>query len=276
MSENNRCSCNAGGASGSGRETVCIDTYRVLDSCRDRDCYENARVYLSSRGQELVNQNGATVHVACAKILWTYISVDPIQFNRGFYQVNARFYILVRLEVCVGGGRSQEFCGIAVVDKKVVLYGGEGNVNIFRSNPDANRCTPWRGSHHSTNTPVAVIEAVEPVVLGSLVVEPNNCDCPCYTCCSCDEIPRDVCEQGGIDDLSDPDDASRLYVSLGLFTVFRIERPAQYLITASDYSVPDKECTCTEPNNPCSLFRNMAFPTGEFNASACRDKDTRH
>ncbi|MBQ8175299.1 MAG: hypothetical protein IJ009_07870 [Clostridia bacterium] len=274
MSENNRCSCNAGGASGGGRETVCIDTYRVLDSCRDRDCYENARVYLGRRGQELVNRNGATVQVVCAKILWTYISVDPIQFNRGFYQVTARFYILVRMEACIGGGRSQEFCGIAVLDKKVVLYGGEGNVHIFRSDPEANRCTPWRGSNHSTNTPIGVIEAVEPVVLGSLVVEPDNCDCPCYCCCSCDEIPEDVREQSGIDDLSDSDEDSRLYVSLGLFSVFRIERPAQYLITASDYSVPDKECVSSEPNNPCSLFRNMAFPTGEFNSGASgRDKD---
>lgn len=275
MSENNRCSCNAGGASGSGRETVCIDTSHVLDSCRDRDCYENARVYLDSRGQELLNRCGATVHVVCAKILWTYISVDPIQFNRGFYQVTARFYIQVRLEVCVGGGRTQEFCGIAVLDKKVVLYGGEGNVHIFRSDPDANRCTPWRGSNHSTNTPTAVIEAVEPVVLGSLVVEPNSCNCPCcYTCCSCNDIPNDVCELCGVEDIGDPDDGNRLYVSLGLFTVFRIERPAQYLITASDYSVPDKECVSGEPNNPCSLFRNMAFPTGEFNnTTTCREND---
>jgi hypothetical protein len=273
MSENNRCSCNAGGASGGGRETVCIDTYRVLDSCRDRDCYENARVYVGNRGQELLNRSGATVQVVCAKILWTYISVDPIQFNRGFYQVTARFYILVRMEACTGGGRSQEFSGIAVLDKKVVLYGGEGNVHIFRSDPDANRCTPWKGSNHSTNTPIGVIEAVEPVVLGSLVAEPRSCGCPCYTCCSCNEIPNDVCDLGGIDDLCDPEDGNRLYVSLGLFTVFRIERPAQYLITASDYSVPDKECTSTENSSPCSLFRNMAFPTGEFNSSACRERE---
>ena len=44
-----------GQAGGQGRETVCIDTYRVLDSSRDRDCYEDVRVYLTPFGQEIVN-----------------------------------------------------------------------------------------------------------------------------------------------------------------------------------------------------------------------------
>ena len=263
MSEN-RCSCNSGSASSGGRDTICIDTYRVFDSCRDRDCYENARVYLGHMGQEIIDRVGATVRVVCAKILWTYITVDPIQFNRGFYQITARFFVQVRLEACVGAGRTQEFCGIAVLDKRVVLYGGEGNVNIFRSEPESNRCNPCQGANRSTNTPIGVVEAVEPVVLGSTVVECGNCNCSCYCCCSADDIPQDLYEQCGLDTVSDSEEGSRLYVSLGLFSVFRIERPAQYLITASDYCVPDKECTCDEPSNPCSLFRNMAFPANEF------------
>lgn len=267
MSEN-RCSCNsAGGASSGGRETICIDTYRVLDSCRDRDCYENARVYLNSVGQEMIDRSGSNVRVDSAKILWTYISVDPIQFNRGFYQVTARFYALVRLEGCTNG-RSQEFDGIAVMDKKVVLYGGEGNVNIFRSDPDANRCTPWATNNRSTNTPIAAVEAVEPIALGMTIAEAGDCRCACYCCCNAEDIPQEILEQSGIGQIADNDEGNRLYVSLGVFTVFRIERPAQYLITASDYSVPDKECNCGEPSSPCNLFRNMAFPTGEFSGTS--------
>ncbi len=262
MSEN-RCSCNSGGASSGGRDTICIDTYRVFDSCRDKDCYENARVYLNDAGRDILNRVGSGVRVVCAKILWTYITVDPIQFNRGFYQVSARFYVQVHLQACVGNGRAQEFDGIAVLDKKVVLYGGEGNVSVFRSDPESNSCNACTTAGRTSNLPIAVVETVEPVVLGSIVLEGNDCNCACYSCCSCDEIPTNVCEQCGLDGLSN-DDGCRLYVSLGLFSVFRIERPAQYLITASDYCVPDKECTCGEPSNPCSLFRNMAFPTGEF------------
>ena len=49
----NKFSCASGGQ---GRETVCIDTNRVLDSCRDRDCFENVRVYLSCYGKEVLER----------------------------------------------------------------------------------------------------------------------------------------------------------------------------------------------------------------------------
>ncbi len=264
MSEN-RCSCNAGSTSSGGRDTICIDTYRVFDSCRDRDCYENARIYLSSMGQEIIDRIGNGVRAVNAKILWTYIAVDPIQFNRGFYQINARFFVQVKLEACVGIGRTQEFNGIAVLDKKVVLYGGEGTVSIFKSTPGGNPCNPYQGANRTSNMPVGVVETVEPVVLGTAVIEScNTCNCSCYCCCGCDDIPTDICEQCGIDNVAETEEGNRLYVSLGLFSVFRIERPAQYLISAADYCVPDKECMCDEPSNPCSLFRNMAFPSNEF------------
>ena len=266
MSEN-RCSCNAGGTSSAARETVCIDTNRVLDSCRDRDCYENVRVYLTSSGQEIIDRVASGVRVEHAKILWTTVTVDPIRFNRGFYQVNARFYILVKLEACVGMGRTQEFCGIAVLDKTVVLYGGEGNVSIFTSDTTADRCTPWLAGNRSSNLPIGIVETVEPVVLGIRAVEPCNCSCACYCTCAVDDIPRELLDQNTLCDLVDPANGNRLYISLGLFTVFRIERPAQMLISASDYSVPDKECNCSEPADPCSLFRTMAFPTGEFSGT---------
>ena len=38
---------------------------------------------------------------------------------------------------------AREFEGIAAVEKRVILYGSESNVSIFRSNPDAyDYCTP--------------------------------------------------------------------------------------------------------------------------------------
>ena len=83
--------------SGSSRETVCIDTQRVLDSCRDRDCFENVRVYLSCYGNEILEHSGA-IRAKCAKIVWSYIGIDPIQFNRGFYAITIRFYVKVTFE----------------------------------------------------------------------------------------------------------------------------------------------------------------------------------
>ena len=37
---------------GNDRGNVVIDTNRVIDSCRDRDCFENARVYLTAQGEQ--------------------------------------------------------------------------------------------------------------------------------------------------------------------------------------------------------------------------------
>lgn len=47
------------GLSGQPKEMVCIDTYRVLDSCRDKDCFEDVRVYLTCYGQEIIERTCA-------------------------------------------------------------------------------------------------------------------------------------------------------------------------------------------------------------------------
>ena len=247
------------GSSQGERETVCIDTLRVLDSCRDRDCYENVRVFLSDFGQDIIDHT-ASVRANCAKILWTYVGVDPIRFNQGFYQLTVRFYIKVELEACMGIGRNQEFSGIAVVEKKVVLYGSTGNVSIYRSDPSVGPCDLCNLDNASNNLPVGVVEVVDPVVLSVRVAEPG---CSCCSCCCCDEIPDGVAAAigGGI---RERNGGNTLLVSLGIFSVTRIERPAQYLITAECYSVPDKECCAQEEDDPCSLFRRMAFPVNEF------------
>ena len=106
------------------RDTFCIETNRILDSCRDRDCYENVKVFLTDLGQEIIDHT-TQVRVKDACIAWTYIGIDPVQFNRGFYTVTIRYYIRLIFEGCICPGRSQEFDGIAVIEKQVVLWGGE-------------------------------------------------------------------------------------------------------------------------------------------------------
>ena len=257
MSDNRGCSTPFGSI-GNG-ETVCIDTLRVLDACRDRDCHEDVRVFLSDFGQEII-EHTTSVRASRAKILWTYVGVDPIRFNQGFYQVTVRFYIKVEMEACMGIGRNQEFCGIAVAEKRVVLYGSVGNVSIYRSDPRIGPCDIGNTDNYSTNLPTAVVEVVDPVLLSARVAEPG---CHCCTACCCNEIPAGVASAipGA---LNDDTNTNMLLVTLGIFSVIRIERPAQYLINATDYCVPDKECTVNEEGDPCSLFRQMAFPVSEF------------
>lgn len=198
-------------------------------------------------------------------MLWSYIDIDNVPFNRGFYQLSIRIYIKVLCEACLGPGNLQELDGIAVVEKKVVLFGSEGHVSVFKSEAQNNCfCSDVGGcrASKSNNLPIAVLETVDPIVLSSKVIEPSH-PCCFSCCCSVDELPDCVCSSVN-GDLTDDRNSNRLLVSLGMFSVVRIERPAQYLINAVEYCVPEKECTAPSEDDPCSLFRSMSFPVKEF------------
>ena len=260
----NRFPCATGN---SPRETVCIETNRVLDSCRDRDCFENVRVYLSGYGNELLERTGA-IRAKCANIVWTYIGIDPIQFNRGFYAVTIRFYVKIVFEACIGGGRSQELEGIAVLEKRVILYGGESSVNIFKSNAcDNDFCSPPKPDCGEKNVPTAIVEVVEPVLLGTKIVEKGSECCSCCCCCQESDLPESVLSGLEAPLLFDDDDGHvrrYLVVTLGIFSVVRIVRPAQFIVQATEYCIPEKECHPVEEDDPCHVFRSMPFPVGEF------------
>ena len=248
------------------RGTVCIDTNRVLDSCRDRDCFENTRVYLTCAGEEILANSG-NIRARSAEILWAYVGVNEVPFNCGFYQVSIRFYVGIDFEACVGVGRSQNFRGLAVLEKEVVLYGGEGNVTTFSSDPENSYCSP--SSARGTNKPVAIVETVEPVVLSTKMSD-CECKCKCNTCgcCDCGDMPACVGDFIG-SNISNNENAPRLYVTFGIFSVIRIVRPAQLLVQATDYSVPDKECVAaTNDENPCSVFDKMPFPINRFRGTS--------
>ena len=254
------CGTQNGNTQNNGSGTVCIDTKRVLDSCRDRDCFEDTRVYLTCMGEEIL-ANSSNVRTRSAKLLWAYVDVDEVPFNCGFFQIKIRYYIEVEFEACLGVGRSQCFKGLAVLDKDVVLYGGEGRAVTFTSNPTSNYCSICN-TKVGTNDPVAVVETVEPIVLGTRVSD-CNCACPCGGTEYAD-IPDGVRNSIG-EELVVNSTGPRLLVSFGIFSVIRIERPAQLLVHATDYSVPDKECNAaTNDDNPCSLFRTIAFPIAQF------------
>ena len=62
----------------------------------------------------------------------------------------------------------------------------------------------------------------------------------------------------------DPDSGRRVYVTLGLFTIVRLERDVQLLIPVIDYCIPQNECVTSTDNSPCDLFDRLHFPTDEF------------
>ncbi len=246
---------------GLSRDSVYIDTNRILDSCRDKDCFEDVPVYLSDCASELI-ERATNVRAKCAKILCANIHVDSVPFNRGFYQIHITMYIKLTVEVCACLGRPQEIDGIAIVEKKVILYGGEGNVNIFRSEIGSQS---FCGCDHTetpgNNLPTAVFEVVDPIVLNMQVVD--VCEIRRPSCCfNIDDLPERVCScLGG---RPSHDRGKILTAALGFFSVVRIERPAQYLVHGTEYTVPEKECLSPSADDPCKMFKHMAFPMNEF------------
>ena len=252
--------CNSQGNSTARSEMVSIETNRILDSCRDRDCFEDVKVLLTDFGYDVLERT-TNVRAKNACISWTYIGIDPVKFNRGFYSVTIKFYIKITFEACLCGGRSQEFDGIAVLEKRVILYGSESNVSIFKSNSDSSDyCRVPEPCCAGKNVPIAIVEVVDPIILNTKVREPHD---NCCGCCCCDDLPEHVLS-GVSGTLNDNPNGRYITVSLGIFSVVRIVRPAQYLINATEFCIPDKECIAAEEDNPCSLFRSMDFPTAEF------------
>lgn len=250
------------------RETVCIDTYRILDSCKDKDCFEDTKLLLTDFGQEIIEKS-SSVRVASTELIWTDISVSPVKFNKGFYQVSIRYYTKIILEACVAMGKVQELEALAVNDKTVVLYGGCGRVSSFRSGSFSDDfCMCKNDEVKTTSDPSVIVEAVDPIALSiKIAQESKKC---CNVCCCCDEIPSCVlnCLEGSLC----PDRGPKfVFVTLGFFSVIRMERPAQLMIQATEYAVPDKVCTKASDEDPCALFAKMSFPTSEFTSGCCQN-----
>ena len=165
------------------------------------------------------------------------------------------------LQVCTGTPRYTEVEGLCVFDKRCILFGSEGNAKIFSSDTVLDELdVPGR---MRTNLPVAVVEAVDPIVLSTRVAEmplPSAGERSCLA-----EIPSFVAQSFASQLLFDDGALTRrIYVTLGQFTLVRLERDTQLLIPVYDYCVPQCECSCDSQEDPCGLFRSVAFPINEF------------
>lgn len=244
------------------KEAVCIHTDKIYDSCRDKDCLENLRVYLTAEGQCVVDR---AINVKCTKaeIIWVFSDIEAVPFNRGYYSVDLKYFFKVTLAVYAGLGRPTEVEGLATFNKRVILFGSEGNAKVFASRYKEDAFDPqmWR----KTNMPTAVVEVVDPIALGAKVVDLKSDNC----CCCCEEdfdlasVPESVCRVFG-DNLILGGEQKRVFVSLGIFSIIRLERRVMLLIPAYDFCVPQKECVGATDDNPCDLFERINFPVDEF------------
>ena len=252
--------------SSSNDRSTCIDVNKIFDSAKDKDCIEDLKVYLGPEGQEFID-NASNIRTKCAEVLWASISVSDVAFNKGYYSVDVRYYFRLCFEACVMG-RAREFCGIAVYDKQVVMYGGEGNVSVYTSDTINNSvCADLPASaftNNPANTPKVVLEVAPPIVL-SVKLADRNCSCGCC-CCSMDQIPENLCQSCGCTPIPEDMGIKCLYVTLGLFSLIRIERPVSLLINSAEYCIPNRQSSVLSDNtsDPCTIFKNMSFPTCDF------------
>jgi len=257
-----------------GSASCCIDTYRIYDSCRAQECIEDMKVLLTDDGQETLN-NATAVRVRGAKVLWTRINTEEMPFNRGYFRIDIRYYFYITLDCCLGFGNAREVAGLAIYDKTVILYGGEGNVSVFRSDIYRQFCSaPDIGDMNVTaNLPRAVVEVAEPVVLRLDTAEEN---CQSDTLLRGEPIPEAIsaCFAGSF--FREGCQCTKsVYVTIGIFSVVRIERPSQILIPACEMCIPDKTCdTSSAYTDPCTLFRSMSFPVEEFYPSSTASPST--
>ena len=245
------------------QEALSIHTRKITDSCRDKDCIEDLRVYLT-RGSQNILDECAGAKVRCAELLYTYIDVEPVAFDRNHYCVDATFYYRVLADGTVGNCRPVTLHGVAVFSKRAVLCGEDSKAHIFTS--DTRIGGPDGITVASANRPTAVVEVLDPMVLGSKVID--VCNCPKENALA--RIPEGIC--GCFDEeLVLCGEQRRLLVTLGQFSIIRLERDAQLVVPVLDYSIPTKECCdsagCAE--DPCELFSRIPFPTNAFAPTGC-------
>ena len=241
------------------REAVCIHTKKIYDSCKDKDCIEDLRLYPTQSSQCAIDR-AICIKAGHAELLYVYIDVEPIGFNRGFYTVDVRYFYRITADAFVGAARPVEISGLCVFDKRVILFGSEGSSKVFSSEVVADGLDEQ--NILKSNLPTAVVETVDPIVLNTKLVdlcESRPCDCEIT------ELPACICACFG-NDLCFSNEGKRVYVTLGQFSIIRLERDAQLLMPVYDYCLPEKECSCSAgcEDDPCEIFRHVKFPMDEF------------
>ena len=139
------------------RQAMSIHTRKITDACRDKDCVEDLRVYLTVSSQETMD-GAANVRVRNAQLLHTYIDVEPVAFDRNHYCIDITFYYRILADAVIGTCRPAALSGLAVFSKRAVLCGEDSRAHIFTSDTrigEADGCTV-----SSSNRPTAVVEAI--------------------------------------------------------------------------------------------------------------------
>ena len=252
--------CSPCGTVNTFKEAACIDVNRIYDTCREQDCLEDLRVYFCEADNCLV-ERAVDIRCKSAEIVWVYLDTEPMSFNKGCYMVKIKFFFKCTFELCIGLKSATEITGMTTYEKKCVLYGSEGSTKTYSSDN-----VPGEGGATVTggNSLIANIEVVDPVMLGCKLADKcyvKGCECEfdpctipgyvsgCFNDCLCESAQ---CEK-------------RVLVTLGVFSIVRLERRTQLVVPSYDFTFPEQPAAQSILNaDPCSLFKTINFPTDQF------------
>ena len=237
------------------KEAVTVQAERVFDSCSDRDCLEDLEVVFPDfESNQLVNE-AAYAKARCCEVTSAYFSIEPIQFNKGFYSVDITYTFNIEVELSSAtsaNAPTNVVNGTAAFTKKVILYGSEGGTKLFTS--DENGAVSQNGCCY-TSVPRATVAVADPIVLGlRLVTIPAYSACTDATCDSAVTVPS----------------RKMICVTLGMFSIVSLSRSVPVMVPAFGSEVPSKECT-SSTESPCELFDKIGFPTNEFFPKSLED-----
>ena len=258
MSDNNQAgtACDLRGI----REAVCVHTDKISDSCLAKDCIEDLQVYLTVPSQQALDC-AVSAKARYVELLHVGVHVETVPYSTGYYTVDLTFYYRVIADASAAGGRPTTVTGLAIFSKRLVMFGGETSARSFSSRSGVS-CL-CKQAIQAGNVPEAIVEVVDPMILGSRVQEVCNCNC-------CPPSPPVIPEAilGCFEEQLVLDgESKRLLVTIGQISIARLERSTQLLIPTFDYCIPSKTCKnvgSSNPESPCEVFGQIEFPMDAF------------
>ena len=242
------------------REAVCVHTDKISDSCLAKDCIEDLQVYLTVPSQQALDC-AVSAKARYVELLHVGVHVETVPYSTGYYTVDLTFYYRVIADASAAGGRPTTVTGLAIFSKRLVMFGGETSARSFSSRSGVS-CL-CKQAIQAGNVPEAIVEVVDPMILGSRVQEVCACNC-----CTSDtpQIPQGILDCFE-EELVLGGECKRLLVTVGQFSIARLERSTQLLIPSFDYCIPSKSCpnvSGAADENPCEVFSQIDFPMDAF------------
>lgn len=229
----------------------CIIAMKVYDSCRQQDCLDPSLIgparaacnssycgITVSQGEIIVPPaNAAGVTVTDLRVERVVIvSKTPSNFKLGFWDIDLKYVFSYKITFRDINGDS--LCCVkahSVFNKMVTLFGSATTESVIST--DLLNCA---GTTIDVNADPFVWVESKAVPLKA-VLGFDNC------CC---------------DDGRNHDDADVVNVTIGLFTIIKLYRLVNLVVSSRGFCIPEK---CEESfRNPCDFFADQDFPMDVF------------